>query len=235
MLCPAGLASVLGFSNIDLSTPSVSSAVQAAKNESNSKIAYVENEKSGISNILPWLLMAAVGVAGLLYFRGCGIIKAPEPPQAIAIPEAVSVPVDTIKKLQLPEGAIEVKTGSFLDQLYTEATDSTLDATKALTFDNVNFATGSAQITEDSKIQLDDLVKIMKGYPKVEIKIEGHTDNKGNEASNKKLSESRSLAVKTYLASHGIAATRMATAGFGSTKPIGDNATRRGSCKKSSY
>ena len=112
-----------------------------------------------------------------------------------------------------------------------EVIDTTLDPTKALTFDNVNFATGSADLTEGLKMQLDDLVKIMKGYPKVDIKIEGHTDNQGNEAQNKKLSENRAASVKAYLASHGIVGARMATAGFGSSKPVADNANEDGRAK----
>ena len=143
----------------------------------------------------------------------------------------IIAPAEAIKKLSLPEGDIAVKTGSFLDQFYMEVVDTTLDPTKTLTFDNVNFAIGSADLTEGLKAQLDDLVKIMKGYPKVEIKVEGHTDNQGNEASNKKLSENRAAAVKAYLTSHGIAGGRMATAGFGSSKPIADNANEEGRAK----
>ena len=168
----------------------------------------------------------------MFYLKMCNT-KAPEPPQATAVTEVpqVVVPIDTIKKLSLPEGDITVKTGSFLDQLYMEVNDTTLDPTKALTFYNINFATSSADLTEGSKMQLNDLVKIMKGYPKVEIKIEGHTDNQGNEAQNKKLSENRAASVKAYLASHGIAGARMITAGFGSVKPVADNANEEGRAK----
>lgn len=230
-LLPAGLKSVLGLNNLKLDTPSVSSLVEAAKSSADAKVADVNvGETSSFGKILPWLLFLIAGLAGMFYLKTCSI-KAPEPPQAVAVQEPTPVAVDTVKKLALPDGEISVKTGSFLDQLYTEASDSTLDPTKAMTFDNVNFATGSAQLTEDSKVQLEDLVKIMKGFPKVEIKIEGHTDNQGNEASNKKLSESRAASVKEYLQSHGIVAARMATAGFGSTKPIAPNDAEEGRAK----
>jgi OmpA-OmpF porin, OOP family len=228
---PSGIISVLGLSNLKLDTPSVSTTIQAAKAASDAKVADVIHEDTGFNKILPWILFAIAGLAGMFYLRTCNT-KAPEPPQATAVAEPLAAPVmDTVKKLSLPDGEIVVKTGSFLDQLYTEASDSTLDATKAMIFDNVNFATGSALLTEDSKIQLDDLVKIMKGYPKVEIKIDGHTDNKGNEVSNKKLSESRAASVKIYLASHGIVSQRMSTAGFGSTKPVAENETEVGRAK----
>ena len=227
---PAGLSSVLGLSNLRLETPSVVSTAQAEKIASEAHITVAE--KSLLSRVLPWFILLLAGLAGMFYLKMCNT-KAPEPPQATAVTEVPQVvaPVDTIKKLSLPEGDITVKTGSFLDQLYMEVIDTTLDPTKALTFDNVNFATGSADLTEGLKMQLDDLVKIMKGFPKVEIKIEGHTDNQGNEASNKKLSENRAASVKAYLASHGIVGARMATAGFGSSKPVADNANEDGRAK----
>ena len=229
---PSGITSVLGLSNLKLDGPSLSTTIQAAKAASDAKVADVIHEDMGFNKILPWILFAVAGLAGMFYLRTCNT-KAPEPPQVVAVGEPVATPVaiDTVKKLSLPDGEIVVKTGSFLDQLYTEASDTTLDPTKAMTFDNVNFATGSAQLTEDSKVQLDDLVKIMKGYPKVEIKIDGHTDNKGNESSNKKLSEGRAASVKAYLASHGIIGQRISTAGFGSTKPVAENETEEGRAK----
>jgi OmpA-OmpF porin, OOP family len=228
---PSGLSSVLGLSNLRLDTPSVVSTAQAEKIASEAHIMVAE--KSLLSKVLPWFILLLAGLGGMFYLKMCNT-KAPEPPQATAVtevPQVVAPMVDTIKKLALPEGDITVKTGSFLDQLYMEVIDTTLDPTKALTFDNVNFATGSADLTEGSKMQLNDLVKIMKGYPKVEIKVEGHTDNQGNEASNKKLSENRAASVKTYLASHGIAGGRMATAGFGSSKPVADNTNEEGRAK----
>ena len=215
---PSALTSALGLSNLNLTPPSVSAP----------KIAV---EEGGLGKFLPWLLLAAAGLAGVYLFKTCNT-KVPEVPTAVAIQRPV-VPVtpavvETVKKLTLPGGDIEVKTGSFLDQLYTEITDANADLTKALTFDNVNFATNSAVLTEGSKTQLDDLVKIMKAFPKVDIKVEGHTDNVGKETSNKELSQSRAIAVKRYLNSHGVDEKRIGTAGFGSTKPVADNATDAG-------
>ena len=227
---PAGLSSVLGLSNLILDTPSVVSTAQAEKiaSEAHTLVA----EKSLLSRVLPWFFLLLAGLAGMFYLKTCNT-KAPESPQATAVTEVPQIvaPVDTIKRLSLPEGDITVKTGSFLDQLYMEVVDTTLDPTKAFTFDNVNFTTGSADLTEGSKIQLDDLVKIMKGYPKVEIKIEGHADNQGIETQNKKLSQNRAASVKAYLASHSIAGARMATSGLGSTKPVADNTNEEGRAK----
>lgn len=214
---PSALTSALGLTNLNLNTPSV----PAAK---------VETEEGGFGKFLPWLLVVAAGLAAFYLFKTCNV-KTPETPQvAMAQPTAPVAPavVEKVKKLTLPSGDIEVKAGSFLDKLYAEITDPKADLTKALTFDNVNFATSSAQLTDGSKAQLDDLTKIMKAFPKVDVKIEGHTDNVGNEAANLMLSKSRAASVKTYLVGHGVAESRIATNGFGSTKPVADNATAEG-------
>lgn len=62
--------------------------------------------------------------------------------------------------------------------------------------------------------------------------IEGHTDNVGDDAANQKLSEERAEAVKDYLVKNcQVAAERLGTVGFGSSKPIADNANEEGRAK----
>ena len=62
----------------------------------------------------------------------------------------------------------------------------------------------------------------------LKLTIEGHTDNVGNPAANRTLSEQRAAAVKTYLVSKGIDAARIETAGLGDTKPDAPNTTPEG-------
>jgi OmpA-OmpF porin, OOP family len=227
---PAGLASVLG-----LKTDTISSVSTAPKGIAPPESAFQKmDEKSFMNKILPWAIMLFAGFVGMMFLRTCKSVT-PEPPSVVAVPETpIAKPMnlaDTVIVIKLPEGDLQVKTGSFLDQLNKEATDNSLDSTKALTFDNVNFATGSAILTEGSITQLSDLVKIMRAYPKVAIKIEGHTDNKGNSQSNKKLSLSRAESVMKFLQTNGVDAKRMAVAGLGADKPTADNATEEGRAK----
>lgn len=65
-------------------------------------------------------------------------------------------------------------------------------------------------------------------HAQFKLKIEGHTDNVGNAASNKKLSEDRAAAVKNWLVKNGMRDANLATAGFGDAKPVGDNQTEEG-------
>jgi len=95
---------------------------------------------------------------------------------------------------------------------------------------NIFFAQSKYFLRENSYPELLRLVNILKEYPNVEIKLEGHTDNQGEPALNLKLSQDRVNEVKKYLVSKGIAAARITTEGFGDTKPLASNeeeATRK--------
>jgi OOP family OmpA-OmpF porin len=69
----------------------------------------------------------------------------------------------------------------------------------------------------------------MKTYPETTAVIEGHTDNVGREESNLRLSTMRAESVRTYLIENfGIAANRLTARGYGSARPVADNATPEG-------
>lgn len=95
----------------------------------------------------------------------------------------------------------------------------------------INFETGRSAIKSESQNIIDELHKMLTGNPTLKIVVEGHTDNVGNAASNKILSEQRATSVKTALVSKGISGDRIQTAGFGQDKPIADNTTDDGKAK----
>ena len=88
---------------------------------------------------------------------------------------------------------------------------------------NIFFPQSKYYLNTSSYPELARLIRVMKDYPSVEIKISGHTDNQGDPALNLKLSIDRVNEVKKYLSSHGVIGTRIATEGFGGTKPIASN------------
>jgi OOP family OmpA-OmpF porin len=95
----------------------------------------------------------------------------------------------------------------------------------------VLFDTNKDVIKKNSFKDVDNLVNVMKQYPDLNVVIEGHTDNVGSAAYNKKLSQKRAEAVKKYMVSKGIDAKRITAQGFGFEKPIADNATKAGKAK----
>jgi outer membrane protein OmpA-like peptidoglycan-associated protein len=104
------------------------------------------------------------------------------------------------------------------------------DAVKSFTgaIKGIYFETGSAKILPTSYTALDSAVAVLGGYKSVRLRIEGHTDNAGKPAANKKLSEARAESVKKYLTSKGVDSGRLETEGYGDTRPVGDNETTEG-------
>ncbi len=88
---------------------------------------------------------------------------------------------------------------------------------------NIFFAQSKYYLREISYNELNRLVKIMKDYPTVEIRLEGHTDNQGDPKLNMQLSVDRVEAVKKYLVGKGIDKKRISTIGYGETKPVASN------------
>lgn len=93
---------------------------------------------------------------------------------------------------------------------------------------DVRFATSKADILSESKPVLDQMIALLKENPTLKVAIEGHTDNAGDAKANKTLSERRAASVVAALKAAGIAPGRLSAAGWGSEKPVADNATEAG-------
>jgi outer membrane protein OmpA-like peptidoglycan-associated protein len=98
----------------------------------------------------------------------------------------------------------------------------------AKAYENLNFKTGSATITNSSFTFLDDIADYMKQNPSFSLSIVGHTDNTGSDEYNQKLSEDRAEAVKNYLVKKGVGEISISAEGKGESEPIADNNTPEG-------
>lgn len=90
---------------------------------------------------------------------------------------------------------------------------------------SVLFEIGSTTLLDESYSELNVVVDFLKANPKVEIELEGHTDNRGDAKKNLQLSQQRVEKIKSYLVSKGISARRIKGKGFGGSKPITTNNT----------
>jgi OOP family OmpA-OmpF porin len=88
----------------------------------------------------------------------------------------------------------------------------------------VQFDTARATIQPKSDALLGEIAQVMKDHPEIlKVEVQGHTDNRGEERFNRKLSEERAAAVVVALMQRGIEPSRLLSKGYGSTKPIGNN------------
>jgi OOP family OmpA-OmpF porin len=79
---------------------------------------------------------------------------------------------------------------------------------------------------------LKQVVAVMSSNPKIKIQVQGHTDSRGSARYNLKLSQRRTRSVRRYLINKGgIDGSRLTAKGYGESKPIATNRTRKGRAK----
>jgi outer membrane protein OmpA-like peptidoglycan-associated protein/Tfp pilus assembly protein PilF len=115
-----------------------------------------------------------------------------------------------------------------LQPIKKEQKDPNKKENQPIILKNVFFATNSAELRPASKTELDKLKALLDENPAMRIRLQGHTDNVGEEADNMDLSDRRANAVKDYLIKAGIKAERLEAKGFGETTPIASNDTPKG-------
>lgn len=175
-------------------------------------------------NLLPVLLAAAAGIILLLWLmKGCGAKKEEHTVPVVTHDTTVKTEVVTITKeplkVKLPNGVeLDAYKGGIEDLLVAFLNDPNAQAGKDNWFDfnDLNFKFGTAEIVPESKKELDNIVQILKAYPKVKIKVGGYTDKVGDEAANKKLSGERASAVAAALKDAGVGTQVEGAEGYGS-------------------
>ena len=94
---------------------------------------------------------------------------------------------------------------------------------------SVLFASAKSDLLPDAQAKLNDVAKALSEQdPDAKIVVEGHTDSQGGAAFNQDLSQRRAESVRGYLISHGLAADRVTSQGFGPTRSIADNSSPEG-------
>lgn len=99
---------------------------------------------------------------------------------------------------------------------------------KKIILRNIFFDFDRYTLRPESTAELDRLLALLKGMPRLKVEISGHTDSYGSAAYNAVLSENRAKAVVDYLVAHGIEKSRLTFAGYGFTQPIATNSTDEG-------
>jgi OmpA-OmpF porin, OOP family len=216
-----------------------------------------ENSGGGMKLLFPIILLALLGAAAWYFFKdGCRTPANPEHTEVTrtdnmdstfktATPAAMgkldSLSGDFIYDmgetitLTLPAGGGSLTVGKNSTEYrlinFLNDKNAAIDTVKGnwFEFTNVRFKTGGSEITDESLVQLKNLVTIAKAFPAAQFKIGGYTDNTGDAAKNVALSQKRADAVTAQLKTLGIAAAALERAkGYGQEWPIADNATAEG-------
>ena len=95
----------------------------------------------------------------------------------------------------------------------------------------INFDSGKSSIKEESAPIIGRIADMLQSNPDINLSIEGHTDDQGDNDANQKLSENRAKAVLDAITARGISGDRLSSKGFGEDQPIADNSTEEGRAK----
>ena len=89
----------------------------------------------------------------------------------------------------------------------------------------IRFDVNKSTLKPESMGAINEIYTLLKDNPDLKFSVEGHTDSQGDDAFNMKLSEERAETVKNTLLKMGISADRLASKGWGESKPISNNAS----------
>ena len=106
-----------------------------------------------------------------------------------------------------------------------------IEANASIVLSNIFFDVNKYELKEESQVELDRIVSLLKENPTLTIQISGYTDNVGKPADNLTLSNNRAKAVINYLVGKNINAKRLSAKGYGETQPLAENTTEEGRAK----
>jgi len=234
---PSGLnlASALGLGSLASIGTRLSGALSSAGTgvrEAAGRVTHMaETSAASAASGMRWLLplLLIILVIGLIWYfvKGCNGSQRAES----AAMDTAAARVDTAARamapppresmnVKLPDGTeLQAFRGGIEDRLVTFLSDPNSVPSKDtwFDFDNLNFNTGSSEITPESERQVQAIVAILHAFPKCKIKIGGYTDRTGDSVANMKLSQSRADAVVADLRKDGASNTQVEGAeGYGS-------------------
>ena len=125
--------------------------------------------------------------------------------------------------LNIPENGMEIRLLAYLKQA-----NATVSRETWFEFDRLNFDPDLANLQLSSQEQLENIARILRAYPNVDVQIGGYTDNEGDAATNLKLSQDRANAVMAHLIAFGVDPFRMDAKGYGQDHPVAGNSTQEG-------
>ncbi|MBJ7881651.1 OmpA family protein [Gelidibacter salicanalis] len=100
------------------------------------------------------------------------------------------------------------------------AIETGIDLSKVLNIPMIYFDFDKANIRQDAKVELEKVLAALNQYPQLNLEIRAHTDSRGNDAYNQKLSQRRATATLKYLVDNGVSESRLSAIGMGETNPV---------------
>ncbi|SMC70534.1 sodium-translocating pyrophosphatase [Moheibacter sediminis] len=129
--------------------------------------------------------------------------------------DKIAINLPSGKKINTGRNSTEQSLYHFLTNEEIQSAGARGEDWKWITLDRTYFKTNSADLTDKSKVQIQNIVLLLNEFPTSKIKIGGYTDNSGTNDANKKVSTARAEKVKSELVAGGISADRIESEGYG--------------------
>ena len=138
----------------------------------------------------------------------------------IVLPEPGHYDITSINESFLAyTGEIEVEMPETNEPTQKDIALTPIEIGATVRLNKVYFDFDKATLRPESFPELDRVVTLMENNPTLEIEISGHTDDKGSDAYNLKLSQNRANSVKKYVVSKGISSSKIIAKGYGESQP----------------
>ena len=115
-----------------------------------------------------------------------------------------------------------------VDSAYLTAEQPSFSVGGTFVLKEIFFEFDKSTLLQQSYFELMKLMTLLETYPEMQIEIGGHTDGKGSDGYNLRLSENRAKAVVDFLVSKGIDIKRLKYKGYGKSMPVASNDTDEG-------
>jgi outer membrane protein OmpA-like peptidoglycan-associated protein len=177
---------------------------------------------------LPLGLGLLAALIGFLFWAASG----KRPARVVAVPQVTPI-APTIQAVPMPV-PMPVPGGAAIERLVSgEELTTYLSTTnpvvpKRFIYDGLEFTIGSAALKGEAPASVDNIADALKQHATAEIRLEGYTDNVGDPAANRLLSQQRAETVRTALIARGVSEGRISTAGYGEDRPIASNDSPEG-------
>ncbi len=136
-----------------------------------------------------------------------------QPSPAAAVPPALAVPPRSARPL---------------DPVTVETVERAVLETGLFRTSSVNFEFAKAGLIPASAATLDVVADVLRRYPGLRVEVGGHTDDRGSDATNDRLSQRRAESVMAYLVASGVTQGRLSAVGYGERRPVASNDTETG-------